>query len=239
MKIRIDKMLSNMGIGSRKQIRQYAKAGLICVNGNVEKDSSKIIDESTDEVTYNGERIRYVQYIYLMMNKPAGVVSATEDSRERTVADLLNEADRLYSPFPAGRLDKDTEGLLLLTNNGMLAHNLLSPRKHVDKTYYTEIRGCVGSDDVSKFASGVMLEDGYVALPAGLSIIEQGDMSKCFVTISEGKFHQIKRMFEAVGKEVSYLKRLEMGPLRLDENLSAGEYRHLTEDEMSSLTEYM
>lgn len=236
MKLRIDKMLSNVGHGSRKQIKQDAKKGSIKINDVIEKDSSRIIDTDTDIVKYNGEIVKYVQYIYLMMNKPQGVVSATEDNHDRTVIDLLKDDDKFYYPFPVGRLDKDTEGLLLLTNNGQLAHDLLSPKKHVDKTYYVEVEEEVTEDDIKAFADGVILiNENYKTLPAKLEIIESGYPSTCYVTIKEGKFHQIKRMFNAVNNEVIYLKRISMGPIKLDEKLELGEYRHLNEDELNML----
>lgn len=237
MKLRIDKMLSNIGLGSRKQIKQDAKQGQIKINDVIEKDSSRIIETDKDVVKYKGETVKYVQYIYLMMNKPKGVVSATEDNYDKTVIDLLKDEDKFYDPFPVGRLDKDTEGLLLLTNNGQLAHELLSPKKHVDKTYYAEVEEEVTEDDVKAFADGVILtNENYKTLPAKLEIIEAGYPSTCYVTIKEGKFHQVKRMFNAVNNEVIYLKRLSMGPIKLDENLKLGEYRHLTEEELKFLT---
>lgn len=240
MKIRIDKMLSNVGLGSRKQIKTDAKAGYIKINDTIVKDSSKIIDTEKDEVKYKNEIVKYVQYIYLMMNKPAGVVSATEDNYDKTVIDLLDDKDKFYEPFPVGRLDKDTEGMLLLTNNGILAHNLLSPKKHVDKLYYAEIQGEATSDDIKAFAEGVVLcDDGYKTMPAKLEIIESGHQSKCLITIKEGKFHQVKRMFQSVDKEVIYLKRLSMGPINLDEALKSGEYRHLTKEEAALLHQHM
>ncbi|HPY57234.1 MAG TPA: pseudouridine synthase, partial [Sedimentibacter sp.] len=209
MKLRIDKMLSNSGIGSRKQIKTDARKGFIEVNGAVEKDSSKIIDTETDTVKYKGEVIKYTQYIYLMMNKPRGVVSATEDNYDKTVIDLLDDEEKFYEPFPVGRLDKDSEGLLLITNDGKLAHDLLSPRKHVDKTYYVEVAEEVTEDDIRAFEEGVILkEDNYKTLPAKLQIMESGYPSICLVTIKEGKFHQVKRMFNAVNNEVTYLKRI-------------------------------
>ncbi|WP_312700226.1 pseudouridine synthase [Sedimentibacter sp.] len=236
MKLRIDKILSNMGIGSRKQIKQDAKKGLIKVNDVTVKDSSKIVDTDTDQIKYNGEVIKYVQYVYLMMNKPGGVVSATEDNYDKTVIDLLDEEDKIYDPFPVGRLDKDTEGLLLITNDGQLAHDLLSPRKHVDKMYYAEVEEEITDEDVKAFAEGVILtNENYKTLPAKLQVIESGYRSSCYVTIKEGKFHQVKRMFNAINNEVIYLKRLSMGTLRLDESLNSGEYRHLTDDEIELL----
>jgi 16S rRNA pseudouridine516 synthase len=236
MKLRIDKMLSNTRVGSRKQIKQDARKGFIEVNGITEKDSSKIIDTENDEIKYRGEIIKYTQFIYLMMNKPYGVVSATEDNYDKTVIDLLSDEDKLYKPFPVGRLDKDSEGLLLITNDGQLAHDLLSPKKHVDKTYYVETEEEVTQDDVKAFEEGVILkEDNYKTLPAKLCIIESGYPSICLVTIREGKFHQVKRMFNAVNNEVTYLKRISMGRLKLDETLKAGQYRHLTEEERSNI----
>lgn len=236
MKIRIDKMLSNIGVGSRSQIKIDAKSGCIKINDNIEKDQSKIIDTDKDEVKYKNEIVEYIQYIYLMMNKPQGVVSATEDKYDKTVVDLLEEKDKFYAPSPVGRLDKDTEGLLLLTNDGILNHNLLSPKKHVDKIYYAEIDGEVTEADVKAFEEGILLtNENYTTLPADLKIIESGQKSKCYVTIREGKFHQIKRMFIAVGKEVTYLKRIAMGTINLDETLELGAYRHLTDKELKQL----
>lgn len=236
MKLRIDKMLSNVGLGTRKQIKQDAKNGLITINDITVKDSSKIIDTEKDVVKHKGETVKYVQYIYLMMNKPQGVVSATEDNYDKTVIDLLKDEDKFYEPFPVGRLDKDTEGLLLITNNGQLAHDLLSPKKHVDKTYYVEVAEEVIEDDVKAFEEGIILtEENYKTLPAKLNVIESGYPSKCYVTIKEGKFHQVKRMFLAINNEVTYLKRVSMGPLKLDETLKLGEYRHLTEEELNLL----
>ena len=236
MKLRIDKMLSNSGVGSRKQIKTDARQGAIEVNGTIEKDSSRIIDTETDTVKYKGETINYTRFIYLMMNKPRGVVSATEDNYDKTVIDLLNDEDKFYKPFPVGRLDKDTEGLLLITNDGKLAHELLSPKKHVDKTYYVEAAEEVTDDDVRAFERGVILEeDNYKTLPAKLQIIESGYPSICLVTIREGKFHQVKRMFNALDNEVTYLKRISMGTLKLDESIKTGQYRHLTEEEIKEL----
>ena len=171
-----------------------------------------------------------------MMNKPAGVISASDDSREETVVDLIAEQKR-KDLFPAGRLDRDTEGLLLITNDGGLAHRLLSPKHHVDKRYYAEVSGTVTEDDVQAFADGLVLPDGLECLPAKLEILRAGATSEIEVVIQEGKFHQIKRMFAARGMEVLYLKRLTMGPLVLDDSLEPGEYRRLTEKELQSLKE--
>jgi 16S rRNA pseudouridine516 synthase len=238
VKIRIDKMLSNNGLGSRKQIKQDAKEGLIRINDVVVKDSSKIIDTDKDEVKYKNETVKYTPFIYLMMNKPQGVVSATEDNYDKTVIDLLKDEDKFYEPFPVGRLDKDTEGLLLITNDGKLTHDLLSPKKHVDKTYYAEVAEELIEDDVKAFAEGVILtNENYKTLPAKLVMLDDDGntapessegLYKCLVTIKEGKFHLVKRMFNAANNDVVYLKRISMGPLKLDESLKLGEYRHLT-----------
>lgn len=240
MKLRLDKMLSNTGYGSRKQIKSDAKAGHITINDTITKDSSKIINTETDTVKYKNQIVTYIEYIYLMMNKPSGVVSATEDNYDKTVIDLLQKEDKFFQPFPVGRLDKDTEGLLLLTNNGKLCHNLLSPKKHVDKTYYAEIEGKITEEDIIAFKEGVIFtDDNYKTMPALLQIIESDNISKCYITIKEGKFHQVKRMVQAVDKEVIYLKRLSMGTITLDKTLKLGEYRKLNPKEMVDLEQYM
>ena len=176
-----------------------------------------------------------IYIIYLMMNKPQGVLSATEDANDQTVVDLLEFEDARYEPFPVGRLDKDTEGFVLLTNNGKLAHELLSPKKHVPKTYYAKVEGTVTEEDVNTFKQGVTLDDGYVTKPAELKVLKSDQKSEIELTITEGKFHQVKRMFIAVGKKVIYLKRLSIGPLQLDKTLALGEYRELTETEIEQL----
>ncbi|WP_405110779.1 pseudouridine synthase [Paenibacillus sp. FSL K6-1217] len=238
-KQRLDKVLSHMGIGSRSDIRKQAKQGLITVNGAVVKDSGLHVDPQQDRIEVGGEPVLYREFIYLMMNKPPGVLSATEDKRDRTVLDLLRPEHALFEPFPVGRLDKDTVGLLLLTNDGKLAHELLSPRKHVPKTYEATVEGEVNAADVAAFAEGVELEDGYVTLPAQLSILsrERGSriLSYISLTITEGKFHQVKRMFVAVGKKVLFLKRVSMGELKLDEALPEGACRELTPSELELL----
>ena len=235
-RLRIDKLLAHMGLGTRSEIKKAVKQGKVMLDGIVVKDSGMIVNPSVQAVAYEGEPVVYRDVVYLMMNKPQGVISATEDGRERTVIDLLEPEDRLLQPFPVGRLDKDTVGLLLLTNDGQLAHELLSPRKHVDKTYEAWVLGDVGEVDVEAFARGVELDDGYVTMPAELTILEKEEASEAendrrddlpasktksliHLTIREGKFHQVKRMFEAVGKKVLALKRISMGPLRLDEEL--------------------
>ncbi len=241
MKIRLDKMICNLGYSTRSQLKKEMKTGCVTVNGQIVKDSSLIVDSDIDVVTYYNETVNYIKYIYLMMNKPQGVISATEDYHcVKTVIDLLDDFSKNFNPFPVGRLDKDTEGLLLLTNDGKLAHNMLSPRKHVDKTYFAYIEGCLTDNDIKAFNEGVtFLDDGYKTMPAKLEIIKSNDISECKVTIKEGKFHQVKRMFESVDKRVIYLKRLSMGAIKLDEELSLGEYRELNDEEMLLLKEYM
>ncbi len=237
-KMRLDKLLSHMGLGSRKELKGLAKQGAISVNGTIVKDSGLQVDPDHDNIAVNGERIVYREFIYIMLNKPQGVISATENMRDRTVIDLLPSALRHFDPFPVGRLDKDTEGLLLLTNDGQLAHELLSPKKHVPKTYWAEIEGVVGQADIIRFQEGVTLEDGYLTKPASLNILSTDNekQTSCIeLTITEGKFHQVKRMFEAVGKKVTFLKRLSMGSLRLDEQLTPGQFRECTSEEIEAL----
>jgi 16S rRNA pseudouridine516 synthase len=231
-------MLANLGYGSRKEVKQLLKKGAVKVDDEVVKDAKQHVDTNTQTVTLNDEVIEYKEFIYLMMNKPQGVLSATEDSVGETVIDLLELEDQVYEPFPVGRLDKDTEGLLLITNDGQLAHRLLSPKKHVPKTYFAVIDGEVTEDDVEAFAEGVTLDDGYETKPGELKIVKSGIRSDIELTITEGKFHQVKRMFEAVGKRVVYLKRISMGPLPLDETLELGEYRELTDEEVELLRQY-
>ena len=233
---RLDKVLSNLGYGSRKEIKQAVKKGLIEVNGEIVKDNGMQIDPESDKIIANGEEIFYRKYIYLMMNKPDGVVSATFDNRDETVVDLLEIEHQVFEPFPVGRLDKDTVGLLLLTNDGELNHRLISPKWKVDKVYYAKIDKKVTEEDIKKFKKGITLDDGYLCKEAKLEIITATDEgSEVMVTIQEGKYHQVKRMFEAVGKSVVYLKRVEFGTLKLDEELEEGEYRELTEEEISIL----
>lgn len=234
--MRLDKLLANMGYGSRKEVKQLLKEKAVTVDGVAVKDAAMKVDPDAQDVSVYGERVVYTEFIYLMMNKPPGVISATEDRYDETVIDLLDPLAQHFKPFPVGRLDKDTEGLLLITNDGSLSHNLLSPKKHVPKTYYATIDGVVTETDIEAFRQGVELDDGYVTKPGELVILKSDDVSEIELTIQEGKFHQVKRMFEAVGKKVTYLKRLSMGPLVLDEALELGDYRELTEEELATLT---
>ncbi|MBC2314866.1 rRNA pseudouridine synthase [Listeria welshimeri] len=230
--MRLDKLLSHTGFGSRKEVKPLLKSGAVVVNGTIQKDSKTQVNPDKDEIIVHGTPVVYQEFVYFMLHKPQNVVSATEDNVSETVIDLLAQEDTLTNPFPVGRLDKDTEGLLIITNDGTLAHNLLSPKKHIDKTYYAKIDGEVLLEDVKAFAEGIALDDGYICKPARLEIINPNEIK---VTIQEGKFHQVKRMFAARGKTVSYLKRISMGQLQLDESLELGEYRPLTETELAIL----
>ena len=234
-KIRLDKYLADMKLGSRMEVKQQMKKGRVTVNGDVIKKPELKIEPGKDRVEVDGQEIGYIEKEYWMLHKPAGVLSATEDPHCTTVIDLLKGQSR-KDLFPVGRLDKDTEGLLLLTNDGELAHELLSPKKHVDKTYYAKIIGEVTREDVDIFAKGVGIGEEKPAMPAKLKICSvcEGN-SEILVTIQEGKFHQVKRMFEAVGKKVSYLKRISMGSLVLDGDLEPGKARPLTEEEIKVL----
>lgn len=233
--MRLDKFLANTGFGSRKDVKKLLKTGFVTVNGQAVKDAQHHLDLEADKVEVRGELVEYREYIYLLMNKPAGVISATEDNRDQTVVDLLAPYHQRFNPFPVGRLDKDTEGLLLLTNDGQLAHQLLSPKKHVEKTYFASIDGEVTNEDIQAFKHGVLLDDGYQTKPGKLVILKAGKTSEIHLTITEGKFHQVKRMFASVGKKVIYLKRISMGPIHLDKTLPLGEYRELTIDEINLL----
>ena len=236
---RLDKILANLGYGTRKELKKIVRNGIVEVNGVVAKDSGMQVDPEKDKIVINGEEIYYREFIYLMMNKPDGVISATYDNRDETVIDLLEVEHQVFEPFPVGRLDKDTVGLLLLTNDGELNHRLIAPKWKVDKVYFAKIDKEVTESDIKAFEKGITLDDGYVCKEAKLeiqSVSEEG--SDVLVTIQEGKFHQVKRMFEAVGKKVVYLKRIEFGTLKLDEELEEGEYRELTEEEIAILKSF-
>lgn len=232
--MRLDKYLADMSIGTRSEVKSYIKQGKIEVDGCIVKTPEHKIAVGVQQVSYNGIPIVYETYVYYMLNKPAGVISATMDKQDKTVLDLISDTKR-KDLFPVGRLDKDTEGLLLITNDGELAHRLLSPKKHVDKVYYAKVEGIVTEADQKTFEEGVQIGEKEVTKPAKLSILKSDEISEIELTIQEGKFHQVKRMFEAVGKKVIYLKRLSMGSLQLDENLALGEYRLLTQEELDKL----
>ncbi|WP_432667587.1 pseudouridine synthase [Wukongibacter baidiensis] len=233
--MRLDKVLGNMGYGSRKDLKKHIKNGLVKVDGEVVKKSSIHVDPYESVIEVNGEKVEYKEYVYIVMNKPADVISATYDRNHSTVIDLLEEKYLPFEPFPMGRLDIDTEGMLILTNDGKLSHEMLSPKKHIPKTYYAHIEGRVNDEDIEAFKEGIVLDDGYKTLASELAIIESGDISKIQLTIYEGKFHQVKRMFQARNKKVVYLKRVAMGDLKLDEKLDLGEYRELTDEELDIL----
>jgi len=232
-KERLDKVIASMGQYSRREVKALVKEGLVLVDGRPARAADDKVDPERAVITVNGEDLGYRRFTYLMMHKPGGVLSATEDSRQETVLDLLPPELRKIGLFPVGRLDKDTEGLLLLTNDGDLAHRLLSPKKHVDKVYYTEVDGDLSQADVEAFARGIELGQDGVSMPAGLKIGETP--RQAFVTLHEGKFHQIKRMFLSRGRTVLYLKRLSMGSLQLDTALEKGNYRYLTAEEIDNL----
>ena len=229
--IRLDKLLAHSGYGSRKEVKELIRKGFVSVNEVVIKNDDYKVDETNDEVIVDGVIIDYQKYIYIMMNKPDGVISATYDSKEQIVLDLIIDVPT-RGLFPVGRLDKDSEGLLLITNDGKLAHDLLSPKKHVKKVYYIEYEGTLDSDVELKFKNGITLDDGYKCLSAEIELLEN---NRAYVKISEGKFHQVKRMINAVNGEVTYLKRIKFGSLELDESLQKGEYRFLSEEELNSL----
>ena len=231
----LDKFLAEVGLGSRKEVKQLIKKGQISVNQKIEKSDKKQIDPEKDQVDYQGEILHYQEFYYYLLHKPAGVVSATEDKHDQTVMDLFSQSDYRNDLFPVGRLDKNTEGLLLITNDGKLAHDLLSPKKHVEKEYFAEVQGVMTAEDQQRFVDGFLL-DGERTLPAELLIDEVTEnKSKVRIILHEGKFHQVKRMVKACGKEVTYLKRIRMGKLLLPKELVKGAYRSLTEDELKGL----
>ncbi len=239
--MRLDKFLAHTGYGTRKSVKELLKSKKVVVNESIVKNGKTHILPESDVVNVSGERVYYQEFYYFMLHKPQGVISATEDNRHKTVIDLLDLKDQLSNPFPVGRLDKDTEGLLLLTNDGALAHELLSPRKEVDKCYEAMIEGIVGKKEVEAFEQRITLDDGFVCRSAKLNVLSTDlaeQTSNIQVIIHEGKFHQVKRMFEAVDKKVFYLKRLSMGPIVLDDSLKIGHYRPLTTDEVTKLKEF-
>jgi len=233
---RLDKILANLGYGSRKEVKALCRKGEVVVDGTLVKDSAEKVDPVNSTIEVKGEKINYRKFIYLMMNKPSGVVSATFDNHDETVIDLLDPEYQVFEPFPIGRLDKDTVGLLLITNDGELNHKLIAPKNHVDKVYYAEINKPIDESDIVKFEKGITLDDGYLCMPAKLEVINSNeDGAEVHVTIQEGKFHQVKRMFEAVDKSVVYLRRISFGPLKLDETVEEGSFRELTEEEIELL----
>ena len=230
-KERLDKLIASTGRWSRREVKNLVREGCVLADGQLAHSVEEKYDADTCRISVNGEALTLRRHTYVMLHKPAGVLSATEDGRGRTVLDLLTPELRKIGVFPVGRLDKDTEGLLLLTDDGELAHALLSPKKHVDKVYYARVTGRLVPEDCAAFAAGMTLGDGLECMPAGLEILSAGEESECLVTLREGKFHQAKRMLAARGKPVAYLKRLSMGALRLDETLAPGAFRLLTPEE--------
>lgn len=226
-------MLAHMGFGTRKQVRELIRAGNVRKNNELIRQHGTKVNVDKDIVTVHGEIVNYRKYIYLMLNKPQDVISATFDQLEQTVIDLLPFEYVHFEPFPVGRLDKNTEGLLLLTNDGKAAHLLTSPNRSVAKTYFAKISGEVTETHVEQFEQGVTLDDGYLTRPGQLKILTSGELSKIELTITEGKFHQVKRMFQAIGLEVIYLKRIRIGEIELDENLALGEVRELKDQELT------
>lgn len=235
-KIRLDKILSHMGLGTRSEVKRMIKEKRVAVNGTITNKANIQVIPHEQTITVDHAQIDYKEFFYFIINKPDGVISATSDPMHETVMDLLDLEDRNKGLFPVGRLDIDTEGLLLLTNDGKLSHDLLSPKKHVPKLYYAKVDGRVTAQDIEAFKEGITLSDGYLCMPAYLNIISSGEISEIELTINEGKFHQVKRMMEAVGKQVFYLQRIGMGNLKLPEDLELGSYREITEEEKDLLT---
>lgn len=233
--MRLDRYLANMGCGSRSEVKRLIKSGFVTVNDQSVRNESFQIHPGIDIIVCWGAEVAYREYVYLMLNKPGGVVSATKDPKERTVLELLDQKYQNKGIFPVGRLDKDTEGLLILTNNGDLGHKLLAPKKKVPKRYFAKVSGPIGNAEIESFRKGITLDDGYLTRPAQLELVNCGAVSEVMVVIEEGKYHQIKRMFQALGKDVLYLKRLAMGELSIDPNLRIGDYRELTPEEIDLL----
>ncbi len=234
--MRLDKFLADSGFGTRTEIKKLIKSGAVSVAHIPAVKPETKINEQNAKVFVFGKEVIYKKYIYLLLNKPMGYVSATYDFKLPTVIDLVPEEYLHFEPFPVGRLDIDTEGLLILTNDGALSHRLLSPKSHVPKTYFATIDGVVTDKDIESFSKGVTLDDGYETKPAHLEILKSDKTSEILLTITEGKFHQVKRMFEAVGKKVTYLKRIKMNNLSLPDGLEPGDIRELSEEEFILLT---
>ncbi len=229
--IRIDRLLSDMGLGSRSQAKEWIKKGQVQVDGCVCRKTEQKVDAGIQEIKLNGRIVCYEEYVYYILHKPAGCVTAIKDKKNKTVMDYMPKECR-KDLTPVGRLDKDTEGLLLFTNDGKLAHQLLSPKSHVDKTYFAKVKGKVTSEDVEAFMEGLDIGDDKRTLPARLMVRKSGQVSEVEVIVCEGRFHQIKRMFQAVGKEVIYLKRISFGKLVLDNTLKVGQYRKVKKEDI-------
>lgn len=238
--MRLDKLLHLAGLGSRRETKQLIKAGQVTIDGQPASSPNSNVDSGLQEIYLRDKRITLGQETYFLMNKPRGVVSACRDKDHQTVLDLLAPADRKEGLYPIGRLDRDTEGLILLTTNGPLGYHMLHPRYHVEKTYYVEVNGPLQATAIDFFRQGVVFLDGTSCQPAELQILASGsDRSRAYLTIAEGKFHQVKKMFLAYGVKVTYLKRVSFGPFELEENLPAGHYRPLTAAEKLYLKSYL
>ena len=233
---RLDNVLVNSGYGSRREVQKIIRWKKVKVNGEIITTPSKHVDVLKDEIYVLDKKVVYKEFVYLMLNKPSGFVSAVQDKFERTVLELIEDEDIVLNPYPIGRLDKDTVGLLILSNDGNMCHRVLSPKLHVEKKYLVKVFSCLNSGHVEKFNNGIVLEDGYKCKSSKLEILNSSpDESECEVILTEGKFHQVKRMFEAIGMTVTYLKRVKFCHINLDDNLKEGEYRHLTDEEVKIL----
>ena len=235
MLTRLDKFLTSQGVCTRSEAGKLCRRGRVTVEGTPVTDPAQKVDPDNTSIAVDGRLLTYKAHLYIMMNKPAGILCVSRDPKAPTVLDLLPPELKKQDLFPVGRLDKDTEGLLLLTNEGGLAHELLSPRHHVDKVYYTRVAGRLTEEDCRAFASGMTLDDGLACMPAGLEILSAGDESEAYVTLREGKFHQVKRMLAYRGKPVLYLERISMGNMTLDPELPRGKFRFLTSKEVENL----
>jgi len=233
--MRLDKFLSNMGYGSRTDVKKMITKGLVTVDGEIVKKLNANINPDLQIIALNGENIGYDKHLYILMNKPQGVISATDDSVHKTVIDLIKETYGNRKLFPVGRLDIDTEGMLFITDDGNWNHELMNPKKHISKTYYAHVEGVVDELDIKAFQSGIVLKDETKCQPSELKILEADDISIIELKITEGKYHQVKRMFAARGKRVVYLKRISIGGLNLDNSLELGEYRELTDEELKKI----
>ena len=233
--IRVDKVLSNMGYGTRTQIKKQMKKGIVTLNGEVIKKPGTLMNPDEDVLTYFGDEVEYREHIYLVMNKPQGLISATCDDEHLTIIDVLQPEDKVFSPFPVGRLDLDTEGIIFITNDGKFSYKFTSPNKRIDKVYYVEVAEDIEENYHEEFEKGIYFkEEDYRTLPATLEVFED-DKKKCYLTIQEGKYHQVKRMFLHMGNEVTFLKRVKIADFELPEELEPGEYRELTEEEVEHL----
>lgn len=231
--MRIDKFLGVTGQATRTEAKKLIRSGAVTVNGVAVRSADTKLDPEVDKVFFCGKEVIYRKYTYILMNKPQGVVSATEDGRDKTVIDLLPDDMRKTDLFPCGRLDKNTLGLMLITDNGDLAHRLLSPKSHVEKRYYFKSKFPITEIEAKRFENGLVLEDGYETKPAKIELLENGDEG--VITLVEGKYHQIKRMLEALNNKITYLERISFGPLLLDEGLERGQWRYLTDEEIAAI----